>query len=44
LNLLNGIAQKYTRDALNRIAERDVLKGSTNLSYETYNRDAMSRV
>src|SRR5207237_9250763 len=44
LNLYNGVVQKYTPDALNRMVERDVLKGTTSLSYETYNHDAMNRV
>ncbi len=43
-NLYSGVNQIYTRDALNRMARRDVKKGTTTLSYEVYGYDAMSRL
>jgi RHS repeat-associated protein len=44
-NFLNGgVTQIYTRDALNRMSQRDVKKGATTLSSEVYGFDAMSRL
>jgi YD repeat-containing protein len=40
----NGITQKYTRDALDRMTRRDVTKGATSLSYEIYNHNPMGQV
>jgi RHS repeat-associated protein len=44
LNNATGVAQIYTRDALNRMSRRDIKKGANTLSYEAYGYDAMSRL
>jgi RHS repeat-associated protein len=43
-NLANSVNQFYTRDALNRMSERDVKLSATVLSSEAYGYDAMSRM
>ena len=43
-NITNSVNQFYTRDALNRMSERDVKLSATVLSSEAYGYDAMSRM
>jgi RHS repeat-associated protein len=43
-NLVNGVNQIYSRDALNRMSERDVKLNTTVLSSEAYGYDPMSRM
>ena len=40
----NGVKQVYLRDALNRIQNMDVVKGTTTLAHEGYTYDAMNRI
>src|SRR5437588_3984704 len=43
-NLVNSVNQIYTRDALNRMSERDVKLNANVLSSEAYGYDPMSRM
>ena len=43
-NIANSVNQFYTRDALNRMSERDVKLNTTVLSSEAYGYDPMSRM
>lgn len=43
-NSVNTVGQFYTRDALDRLSERDVRLGSSVISSEAYGYDAMSRM
>ena len=43
-NLLNGVNQLYSRDALNRMTSWDARKGNSTLGHEGYTYDAMNRI
>jgi hypothetical protein len=43
-NWLNGVTQKYTRDALNRMSRLDLQNATGTISYENYGYDPMSRL